>query len=295
MPATSEFEVLGHMTIGQYLPTGSLLHQLDPRVKLCMGLLLIVAVISCSSLIGQAILLAAVFAGLALARISLRFAIGGLRPMVPFLLLLALLQVFAIPQYSANATIIWRWSFLTMTDRSVLAGILLIARFAVAALGLSLFSFSTTTTELTHGIEHLVRPLQKFGFPAHELALVVNIAIRFLPILAKEAERLMKAQASRGADFGRGQHNFIRRTRSLLPLMVPLFLASLRRAEDLIEAMESRCYVGGKGRTHLVHMRSCPSDYFALFATLGIATVAIGLSVASADQFAWHWISAHFV
>ena len=295
MPATSEFELVGHTTIGQYLPTGSPLHRRDPRAKLLMSLLLIVAVVSCGSLIGQAVLLAAVLTGLVLARIPLRFAIGGLRRMVPFLLLLAILQVFAIPHYSNNSTIIWQSSFLTMTDRSVLAGVLLIARFVVAALGLSLFSFSTTTTELTHGIEYLVRPLQRFGFPAHELALVVNIAVRFLPILAKEAERLMKAQASRGADFGYGQRNFARRARKLLPLLVPLFLVSLQRAETLIEAMESRCYVGGKGRTHLIHMRSCPSDYFALLTTLGIATVAIGLSVASADQFAWHWISAQFV
>jgi len=295
MPATSEFELVGHTTLGQYLPTGSSLHRQDPRAKLLMSLLLIVAVISCSSLIGQAVLLATVVTGLMLARISLRFAIGGLRRMVPFLLLLATLQMFAIPQYAVDATIIWQWSFLTMTNRSVLAGILLIARFVVTALGLSLFSFSTTTTELTHGIEHLVRPLQRFGFPAHEFALVINIAIRFLPILAEEAERLMKAQASRGADFGFGQRSFVRRARRLLPLLVPLFLVSLQRADTLIEAMESRCYMGGMGRTHLIHMRCRPSDFFALIVTLGIAAVAIGLSVASADQFAWHWISAQFV
>jgi len=293
MPALSEFELLGHVTIGQYLPTGSLLHRLNPRLKLCMGLLLIVAVISCSSLIGQAILLAAVFAGLVLARISLRFAIAGLRPMALFLLLLAALQVFAIPRYAANATVIWQWSFLTMTDRSILAGILLIARFAISMLGLSLLSFSTTTTELTHGVEHLLRPLQKLGLPAHELALVVNIAIRFLPILAKETERLMKAQASRGADFGRGGRNFVRRTRSFLPLLVPLFLASLRRAENLIEAMEARCYLGGKGRTHLIHLRAGSRDYFALLAALVVAAAALGLSITHADHVLLSWARLH--
>ena len=293
MSTVSEFELLGHMTIGQYLPTDSPLHQLDPRVKLCMGLLLIAAVISCSSLIGQAILLAAVLAGLVLARISLRFAVAGLRPMALFLLLLAGLQVFAIPRYAANATVIWQWSFLTMTDRSILAGILLIARFAVSMLGLSLLSFSTTTTELTHGVEHLLRPLQKLGVPAHELALVVNIAIRFLPILAKETERLMKAQASRGADFGRGGRNFVQRTRSFLPLLVPLFLASLRRAENLIEAMEARCYLGGKRRTHLNHLHAGSSDYVALLAALVVAAAALGLSITHGDHVLLSWARLH--
>ncbi len=291
MAGPSEFELLGRVTIGQYLPTGSRLHHLDPRIKLLMVVLMITAVIVSHSLVGLALLLAVVVAGLLSARIPLRFALAGLGPMLPFLLLLALLQVFAIPQYGAGATVIWQWSILKATDRSVLAGALLIARFTVMVLGISLFSFSTTTTELTHGVEHLLRPLQALGVPAHEFALVVNIAIRFLPILAEEAERLMKAQASRGADFGRGQRNFIARTRRLLPLLVPLFLVSLRRAEQLIEAMEARSYLGGKGRTHLISLRARPSDYVALVGVAGLAALVVQLSAANADAFAWHWLT----
>ncbi|MBC7261667.1 MAG: energy-coupling factor transporter transmembrane protein EcfT, partial [Chloroflexi bacterium] len=181
MAAPTEFEFLGRVTIGQYLPTGSILHRLDPRVKLLMGLLLITVAVVCQSLVGMIVLLATVLLGLAWARIPLRFALSGLRSMLPYLLLLALLQVFAIPQYSSHATVLWRWAFLTMTDRSLVAGILLIARFSIMVLGLGLFSFSTTTTELTHGIEHLLSPGQKLGIPAHEFALAVNIALRFLP------------------------------------------------------------------------------------------------------------------
>jgi energy-coupling factor transport system permease protein len=291
----SEFELLGRVTIGQYLPTGSRLHHLDPRIKLLMVVLMITAVIVSHSLVGLALLLAVVVAGLQSARIPLRFALAGLRPMLPFLLLLALLQVVAIPQYGAGATIIWRWSLLTVTDRSLLAGILLIARFTVMVLGISLFSFSTTTTELTHGVEHLLRPLQALGVPAHEFALVVNIAIRFLPILAEEAERLMKAQASRGADFGRGQRNFITRTRRLLPLLVPLFLVSLRRAEQLIEAMEARSYLGGKGRTHLIYLQARTSDYVALASVAGVAALVIRLSLTNADGMAWRWLTQHLL
>jgi len=291
----SEFELLGRVTIGQYLPTGSRVHHLDPRVKLVMVVLMITAVVVSHSLVGLALLLAAVVSGLLSARIPLRFALAGLRPMLPFLLLLALLQVVAIPQYGAGATVIWRWSILTVTDRSVLAGVLLIARFTVMVLGISLFSFSTTTTELTHGVEHLLRPLQALGVPAHEFALVVNIAIRFLPILAEEAERLMKAQASRGADFGRGQRNFITRTRRLLPLLVPLFLVSLQRAEELIEAMEARSYLGGKGRTHLIHLQARLSDYVALASVAGVAALVIRLSLTNADGMVWRWLTEHLL
>jgi energy-coupling factor transport system permease protein len=293
MSTLSEFELLGRITIGQYLPTDSAVHGLDARVKLLMVLLLIIAVIVSNSLVGLSVLLLVVLIGLSAARIPLRFALAGLRPMLPFLLLLALLQVFAIPQYTAGAAVIWRWGILTMTDRSLLAGILLIARFSIMVLGLSLFSFSTTTTELTHGVEHLLRPLQTLRLPAHEFALVLNIAIRFLPILAEEAERLIKAQASRGADFGRGQRNFIQRTRRLLPLLVPLFLVSLRRAEELIEAMEARCYVGGKGRTHLIHLQAHLSDYVTLASSVALAAVVIHWSVSKVDEQLWQWLTAH--
>ena len=293
MPERSEFELLGRMTIGQYLPTGSWLHRLDPRFKLLMGLLLIIATVATADLLGLALLFCAVLVGLVVARISLRFALAGLLPMLPFLALLALLQVFAIPQYGADATVLWRWTILRVTDRSLLAAALLLARFGIMVLGLSLFSFCTSTTELTHGIEHLLLPLQGLGFPAHELSLVLTIALRFLPILAEETERLMKAQASRGADFGRGRGGLLQRTRRLLPLLVPLFLASLRRADELVEAMEARCYLGGKGRTHLLRFRAHPSDYLGLVVSLALAVLAIGLSMARAQAWLWHWVGAH--
>lgn len=292
MPERSEFELLGRMTIGQYLPTGSWLHRLDPRFKLLMGLLLIIATVATADLLGLTLLLLAVLLGLVVARISLRFALAGLWRMLPFLLLLALLQAFAIPQYGAHATVLWHWGWFTLTDRSLLAAALLLARFDIMVLGLSLFSFSTSTTELTHGIEHLLLPLQRLGFPAHELSLVLTIALRFLPILAEETERLMKAQASRGADFGRGRGGLIQRARRLLPLLVPLFLVSLQRADELVEAMEARCYLGGKGRTHLLRFRARPSDYLGLAASFVLAAIAIGLSATHAQVWLWRWAGA---
>jgi energy-coupling factor transport system permease protein len=288
MAESGEFELLGRIAIGQYLPTGSPIHRLDPRFKLLMGLLLIVGTVGAGSVTGLAVLLLVLLAALHLARVALRFALAGLLPVLPFLLLLAVLQAVAIPQYGVGSTVLWHWSIVTVTTRSLLASALLIARFCAIVLGLSLFSFTTTVTEMTHGIEHLLLPFQRVGLPAHELALVAIIAIRFLPTIAEEGERLMKAQASRGADFGAGRRNFVRRARRLLPLLVPLFLAALERAEMLIEAMEARCYMGGKGRTHLVHMRARPVDWIALLITAALCGLVLSRSGIDTDAAIWH-------
>jgi energy-coupling factor transport system permease protein len=284
MSSPSEFELLGRVTIGQYLPTGSLLHQLDPRAKLLMLLLLTVAVIISNSVLGLGILLVGVMICLVLARVPLGYALDGLKPAIPSLLLLALLQVFLIPALGRDARVLWEPIVFTVTDRSILAGIVLIMRFAVMALGVSLLSFSTSTTELTHGVEHLLRPLQSVGLPAHEFALVTDIAIRFVPILAEETERLLKAQASRGADFGRGQRGLLVRARKLLPLLVPLFLVSLRRADQLVEAMEARCYLGGKGRTHLICLQGHIRDYGAVLATVVLVGLVVLMGRADIDR-----------
>ncbi len=290
MRRKNDFELTVKLSLGQYLPTGSVIHRLDPRVKLLMGVLLVAAAIMSNSLLSQVVLLIAVAAALLFTRVQVRLAFSALRPMIPFLIVLAILQVFAIPQYRIGAHIIWHWRIFKVTDLSLLAGALLIGRFAIIVLGLSLLSFSTSTTELMHGIEHLLRPLQKLRFPAHEVALVVNIAIRFLPILAGETERLLKAQASRGADFGYGKRNFIRRVRLMLPLFVPLFILSLGHAQHLIQAMESRCYTGGKGRTHLIRLHTTFSDYAAFTAGLGVVTAAILINYLNVDKVFWVWL-----
>lgn len=290
--SASEFELLRTVTLGQYLPTASPIHRADPRVKLAAGMLLVLAVTATSSLAGLALAAALVIAGFAVARIPVGYALSGIKPMLPFLALLGLLQAIAIPQNDANTTVYWRWAFIALTARDGIAVALLFAKFSVLVWGLSLLSFTTSTTELTHGTEHLLRPLQRIGLPAHEFALTLNIALRFVPLLAQETERLMKAQASRGADFGGGRGwNFVRRFRRLIPLLVPLILATLQRAEDLILAMEARCYTGGKGRTHLVHFHARASDY-ALLALVIIALAgAVAAGIVSADTLIWRAIS----
>jgi len=263
-----DFEFLRHVTIGQYLPGNSLLHRLDPRAKLLAFLLLVTAVT-----LGNALLLATVLALILLSRISVRYALQGLRPAVPMIAVLAVMQLLFLGDFyipSAGLRTLLRWGPIHITTGGVQLVVVSICRLVV--LLVSLLTFTTTLTELTHGMESLMSPLARFGFPAHELSLIATIALRFVPILAQELETIVKAQASRGADFGRGGRlHFVRRTRELLPLLVPLFLDAFRRAEDLILAMEARCYMGGRGRTHLVRFRSSPRDYLAII-VLGLYT-----------------------
>jgi energy-coupling factor transport system permease protein len=280
----SEFELLGQVPIGQYLPTGSLLHHLDPRIKVVALLLLVGLATFTSSLMGQGLLFLALLYGFHLGRVSTRWAFAAVRGMLPFLLLLALLQVVSVPARDPRAVELWRWKAFQVTDRSIMAGLLLLLRFATMVYGLGLFSLTTTTSEMTHGIEHLLSPGQRLGLPAHELALVFNIAIRYLPMVASDAERLLKAQASRGTDLGTTGANLLTRTRRLLPLLVPLFLSSLRSAEELTEAMEARGYLGGKGRTHLLAMHAQARDMQFLASVVVLAVAVIACDLAHVDS-----------
>jgi len=269
------FEFLRHITIGQYLPGDSLLYQLDPRAKLVGFLLLITAVAFTPSYLGNAILLTVALVLILISQISVKYALQGLRPAIPIIVFFAVLQLLFLGEFYIPPTglrTLLRWGFIHITTGSVQLVVVSICRLIELLFLVSLLTFTTTTTELTHGAESLMSPLARFGFPAHELALVLTIALRFVPILALELETIVKAQASRGADFGgKGRLRFVQQTRQLLPLLVPLFINALRRAEDLILAMEARCYVGGRGRTHLVQFRSRPRDYLVVI-ILGIYT-----------------------
>jgi energy-coupling factor transport system permease protein len=295
MDKRSEFELPGRIGIGQYLPTGSIIHRLDPRAKIALGVLLIIAAVIVNSIAALIFLFAVLTAGLLLSRVQLKLAFVSMRTVLPFLILLAAIQMFAVPQFREDASVLWHWKFLALTDRSLKSGLLLMGRFVVIVVGISLFSFTTSTTELMHGIEHLLRPLQRIKFPAHESALVIHISLRFIPILMTEAERIMKAQASRGADFGSGKSNFIRRFRRMFPLFVPLFLVSLRHAQHLAEAMESRCYLGGEGRTRLIQLRADTRDYVALFVGLIALAGAIYMSVVQLDSLVLNAMKTGFV
>jgi energy-coupling factor transport system permease protein len=284
----SEFEFLRSVTIGQYVPADSVFHRLDPRVKLVACTAFLIGTVITPSLAAVVLTLLAVLGATALAQIPLRYAARGLRPTFPFLVLLALLQVFAIPQNDIGRRL-WQWWRIVVTTTDLRMGALTLLRFVTLMLGVSLFSHCTSVTEVTHGVEHLVRPLQRIGFPAHELALVIVIALRFVPLLALEAERIAKAQASRGADLGSGRvRSPFARARRMLPLLVPLFVTALHRAETLILAMEARCYTGGKGRTHLVRLQAHRRDAIALLVALLLTALLIATRGADIDAYLWY-------
>jgi energy-coupling factor transport system permease protein len=263
----SDFSAFRNITIGQYLPYGSVVHRLDPRAKIVMFVTLVTAVAFADSYMASLLLLGGLLALVYLSRVPLRYALQGLRPALPWIAVFATLQLlFYKGHYGPETCLpILSWGFVDVTSCSVRLIALMVPRLIELMLLISLLTLTTSTTELAHGLEKLLSPLQRLRFPAHELALVFTIALRFVPTLAEELEKIMKAQASRGADFGeQGRLGFVKRTRNLIPLVVPLFLSALRRAEDLSLAMEARGYMGGKGRTSYIHLQSVPLDYLAL-------------------------------
>ena len=297
-------ELLRNVTIGQYLPTGSPIHRLDPRFKLlCFGAL-VLAVSFNSSYLGNLVMLATILGLVALARVPLAYALQGIRPALPIILVLAVFQVlFPSPAFSnapgCSVLVSWRcpdgstgspqWlvegPFLQLTDCTLHLVIVSVLRFGELIILTSLLTFCTPIPDLSRGVERLLAPLARLRFPAHEVALVLTIALRFVPILAEEMERIVRAQVSRGANFGgQSRLRFIRQTQQLLPLLVPLFLIALRRAEELALAMEVRCYVGGTGRTQLVRLRARPTDFVVLGLTIAFAALMLSLDFTAADR-----------
>jgi len=266
-----DLELMRHITIGQYLPTGSILHHLDPRAKIVGLGLLILAAAFCPSAAGLVALLGVVIGLALLSRVPLGFAAGGLRPALPILLVIALLQLLSGWGGSIGQTCspLWSWWVFRLTGCSILAVLAMLLRLVCLIFLTGLLTMTSTISELTHGLESLLHPFQRLGLPAHELALVFTIALRFVPSLAEELEKLLKAQAARGADIRLGA-NPVQRARQFLPVLIPLFLTTLRRAETLGEAMEARGYLPGQARSRYVQLQATLADGLALLAVVVI-------------------------
>lgn len=262
---SSEFELSRHITIGQYVPTGSYIHRLDPRVKLACFVVLVLAIAFNTTYVGNGIgliLSVYLFWG---SKIPISYGLSGVKPAVPFIIILALLQLLFQGQLFSHGTIYVHSGFILITSESIRLVVVSAVRFVEIIFLSSVLTLSTSTTELTHAIQSLLSPLKKIHFPVHEISLITTIAIRFVPTFAMEMEKMMKAQASRGADFGSGSWwRIIQRTRDMFPIIIPLFNIALSRAEDLILAMESRCYTPGNDRSAFTVYKALPKDYAAL-------------------------------
>ena len=269
-------ELSRFVTIGQYVPRESPVHRLDPRTKIAAVTSFMVVIFVVRDFVGYGLLTLFLLGIIALARIPLGFVLRGLRPIVFLLLLTVVLNVF----FSGveGGTVVFRiWRFAATREGIIRA--LFIAYRLILLVGItSLLTFTTSPVELTDGIERLLRPLRRFGVPAHELAMMMTIALRFIPTLLEETEKIMKAQMARGAVFDRG--GALRRARALVPVLVPLFVSAFRRADELALAMEARCYRGGDRRTRMKELRFAPRDAAALIVTVVVSVLfAIPLAV----------------
>ena len=266
----SNFEFSRNLSIGQYLPLNSVIHRLDPRARILGALIILGTVTLQTHLPGLLIGFVIVLGGVALARIPLSLALRSLLPPLPFLVILGILQFFFNP-YQDTLPIWAKFLGDTLSLADLLAALTLILRFIVLILGLSLLSYTLSTSELAHGLEILFRPLERLGLPMYDLVMVLQVALRFLPYLGQTAERIAKAQAARGGEWGSGKGGFIARARQVFPLIIPLFLVSLRRAENLALAMDARGYGGKARRTSMSELHFRAKD-----------VLAVGIAIASA-------------
>jgi energy-coupling factor transport system permease protein len=265
----SDFEIMRYLAIGQYMPTGSVLHRLDPRVKLLATVVITVTFMAQKRIEMITIGLMSVVTLFLVARINLRYALRSLIPLLPLFAFVLILQLLFYPHKQAlesGGAILWRWKGIMISLASLVSIGTMALRMVAIVLLFTLFTSLADVSDLTHGVDGLLSPFQRMGFPAHEVALVLVVAFRFVPLLGQELERLLKAQAARGGKFSRGWG--LQRIRQTFPLFIPLFVAALRRAEELAVAMEARGYSGGRGRTRLVNLRMRLTDWLSLIIVL---------------------------
>ncbi|MCE1247178.1 MAG: energy-coupling factor transporter transmembrane protein EcfT [Firmicutes bacterium] len=252
--------LLKDITIGQYVPGESTIHRLDPRVKIALSAVLMVLIFVVESYIGFAIIFGFLLLVTLLSGIQFRYVIRGLKPILFLVLITVVFNLFfakgtlVVPQKIYGISLPITWEGLATAVRMAIRLILLV-------FSTSLLTLSTSPIQLTDAMENLLAPFKKIGIPAHELAMMMTIALRFIPVLIEETDKIFKAQRSRGARFGRG--GIIEKAKSLLPILVPLFVHAFKHAEDLAAAMESRCYRGGEGRTRLRQLKITALDGWA--------------------------------
>jgi len=269
----SEFEYLRNIPFGQVVPGDSPVHRLDPRARILAFTFLLAALFFTARPLGLGLGLLAVLGGLRLARLPLGYALRSLLPPLPFLVFLALLQVFfnALPD---TPPALHLWIF-TLTPLDLQAGGMLLLRFAAAILAIIFAGQVLSTSEMAHGLDRLFAPLEKIKIPVHDGVMVVIVAVRFLPFLAQSTERIAKAQASRGAQWTKVGGGLFRRVRAQLPLLVPIFVTSLRRAETMALAMDARGYASRAHPTALVEMHFTPRDGLSVGLSLVLAAAVI--------------------
>jgi energy-coupling factor transport system permease protein len=245
------------ITLGQFYPGDSALHRMDPRAKLLATLSMIIGVFLVRSYPAYALFFAYVLGAAYLSGIPIKLMIKGIKAVYFIIILTFVLNVF----FGTGETVVFQWQFITITREGLRIAIFMALRLLLLVFGTQLLTLTTSPIALTDGLEQLLSPLARIGFPAHEMAMMMSIALRFIPTLIEEADKIMKAQTARGADFETG--NLMTRAKAMIPLLVPLFVSAFRRADELALAMEARCYRGGGQRTRLRVLKFTRVDAWA--------------------------------
>lgn len=252
--------MLNDITLGQFFPGDSAIHRMDPRMKLILTIVYIVGVFMVSNLLGYLISLLFLYIVVRISGIRFSYLVKGIKPLRFILIFTFVLNLF----FAKGETVLLNLGFFTLTAEALSYATYFALRLVFLVMGTSVLTLTTSPVQLTDGLERLMHPLQRFHFPAHELAMMMTIALRFIPLLLEETDKIQKAQMARGADFETG--NLIARAKAMIPLLVPLFVSSFRRANDLAMAMEARCYRGGDHRTRLRELRYTRLDAYAVVA-----------------------------
>ncbi len=247
-----------NMVIGQYYPAQSVIHRLDPRVKLVATFAYIILLFAVNSLLGYGLVVLFLAGVIALSKVPPGFMFRGLKGIMFILIFTVVLNAF----FTGGTHILWRFGFLTLTMEGVETAVKMGLRLVLLVTGSSVLTLTTSPIALTDGIEFLLKPFKKLGVPAHEIAMMMTIALRFIPTLMEEMDKIMKAQMARGADFDTG--GLLKKAKSLIPLLVPLFVSAFRRADELAMAMEARCYRGDVNRTRMKALKLASLDYKAM-------------------------------
>lgn len=245
------------ITIGQYYPGNTVVHKLDPRIKIIITFLFIMALFFIDKFLPYLFILSFILVVILISKIPIKYILKGLKPLLPIILITFLLNLFM-----TKGQVIFEIGPLDVTIEGLKQASFMALRLIFLIVGTSLLTLTTSPISLTDGIEKLLNPFRRIGVPAHELAMMMTIALRFIPTLLEEADKIMKAQMARGADFESG--NILNRAKSLVPLLVPLFVSAFRRADELAMAMEARCYRGGENRTRMKQLELKTRDYISL-------------------------------
>lgn len=258
--------MLKDITLGQYFPGDTVAHRLDPRTKILLVVLYIVALFCADSLLAYGILALVLAVCVRISRVGLKALVRGLKPVVFIIVFTGILNLFFTPGDQALV----EWGFLRITTVGARNALFMVLRIMLLIIGTFLMTYTTSPISLTDGLERLLNWMKKLHVPVHELAMIMSIALRFIPTLIEETDKIMSAQKARGADFESG--SIIQKAKALIPILVPLFVSAIRRAEELATAMECRCYHGGEGRTKLHVLQYAGRDYAAL--ALGVVITA---------------------